>query len=178
MGKRWILPALVVLAALTWSDRTLRAQPEKIAPEIAEDISGIHQALDRLVGLLERAESNQHVELLIKRIELQERRLAPAQARLRSAEAEVDGLSDEITQLQSMQPRLEEELDEEIRSGVDPANSVARRMKDELDQALVGMENRLEIVVLRVRGHEDRVAEGRETIAILDDLLLELLDKE
>ena len=79
-----------------------QAPTEYESARVAKDVQGIHQALDRLVGLLESVQRQQSLELLLKRIEMHERRQAPLERRLRSAENDVDNLQDETKQLDLM----------------------------------------------------------------------------
>jgi TolA-binding protein len=142
--------------------------------ELDEDVAGIRQALDRLVVLLETVQHHQRVDLLLKRIELRERRLEPAERRLRSAEGDVEGLEGELVHMRAMKEQEEEKLDELIRTReIDYGD---RRQLEEIKTVEVALEARLDEARMRVRRYEDELADGREEIEILDEMLLELLE--
>ena len=146
--------------------------------EIASDVHGIHQALNRLVVLLEEVQQQQHVELLLKRIELKERRLAPLERRLRSAEDQVAGHEDELKHIEVMLTETEQEIDNEIRAGKDDPDGESRQRLEGLKRAVEPMNARLDEARLRMRRAEDDLLDGREEIEILDETLMELLEPE
>ena len=172
-----LMRALAVATILLLAPVT-GAQTDGSSTEIAADVQGIHQALNRMVVLLEEAQQQQHVELLLKRIELKERRLAPLEGRLRSAEDQVAGLEDELRHIEVMRNEAEQEIDDEIRTGVDDPQSETRQMLDTLERMVEPMNARLDEAGLRVRRAEDDLLDGREEIEILDELLMELLEPE
>jgi len=168
----------VLLVVLALGMPVVHAQSERSeaeAPALIEDVAGIRQALDRLVDLLETVQHNQRVDLLLKRIELRERRLAPLEKRLAGAQGDVEGIEAEQVHMESMREQQERELDEMIREGQETDDGV-RRMLREVELMQTAMEARLFDAQARVRRFEDELAEGREEIEILDEILLELLD--
>ena len=170
----------VFLVVLVLGTPLVHAQSDGSAvetPTLTEDVAGIHQALDRLVNLLERVQRNQRVDLLLKRIELRERRTAPLERRLTGAQAEMEGIEAEQVHMESMKEQQEQELDEIIREGKQTDDGV-RRMLREIELMQTAMEARLLDAQARVRRFEDELAEGREEIEILDEILLELLDSD
>ena len=170
----------VFLVVLVLGTPLVHAQSDGSAvetPTLTEDVAGIHQALDRLVNLLERVQRNQRVDLLLKRIELRERRLAPLEKRLAGAQSEVEGIEAEQVRMESMREQQERELDEIVREGRETDDGV-RRMLREVELVQNAMEARLSNAQSRVRRFEDELADGREEIEILDEMLLELLDSD
>jgi len=153
-----------------------QSAPDGSSSEIAADVQGIHQALRRLVLLLEQVQEQQHVELLLKRIELKERRLAPLERRLRSAEDQVSGLEDELKHIEVMLTETEQEIDNEIRAGKDDPDSESRQRLEGLRRAVEPTNARLDEARLRVRRAEDDLLDGREEIEDLDEVLMELLE--
>ena len=168
----------VFLAVLALGMPVVHAQSEGSeaeAPALIEDVAGIRQALDRLVILLETLQHNQRVDLLLKRIELRERRLAPLERRLAGAQGDMEGIEAEQVHMESMREQQERELDEIVREGKETDDGI-RRMLREVELMQTAMEARLFDAQARVRRFEDELAEGREEIEILDEMLLELLD--
>jgi predicted nucleic acid-binding Zn-ribbon protein len=168
---------VVVIFVLSLGAPGVLAAPEASAPELVDDVAGIRQALDKLVVLLETAQHNQRVELLLKRIELRERRLAPLEKRLAGAQSDVEGLEGERLHMEGMREQEEQELDEALRTGKEDHDSI-RRMLKEIDRMQAGMEARLDEARMRTRRFEDQLADGREEVEILDEILLELLDAD
>ena len=168
----------VFLLVLALGVPAVHAQSESSeleAPGLVDDVAGIRQALDRLVDLLETVQRNQRVDLLLKRIELRERRLSPLERRLAGAQGDMDGIEAEQVHMESMREQQERELDEIVREGKETDDGI-RRMLREVELMQTAMEARLFDAQARVRRFEDELAEGREEIEILDEMLLELLD--
>ena len=117
---------------------------------------------------------NQRVDLLLKRIELRERRLAPAERRLVNAQNDVENARDELRSMQAMRAQAEEEIDNAIRAG-EADDEGARHLLGEIDRREAVVVARQEEAATRVRRVEDDLADGREEIEILDEMLLELL---
>ncbi len=155
-----------------------QAPTEYESARVAKDVQGIHQALDRLVGLLESVQRQQSLELLLKRIEMHERRQAPLERRLRSAENDVENLQDEIIQLDVMWAQQEEQYEEELQEGGEVSASARRRMRNEFERMKIALESRADEARLRVQRAEDDLIDGREEIEILDEKLMERLDSE
>ncbi len=168
---------LVVLALGMPAVHAQSEVPEVETPALAENVAGIRQALDRLVELLETVQRNQRVDLLLKRIELRERRLAPLQKRLAAAQGDVEGSQAERVRMRAMKEQQERQIDESARAGSE-TDDIARLMLQEIEQVEAAMEARLEDAEARVRRFEDELAEGREEVEILDEILLELLDSD
>ncbi len=173
--KRCSRVVLVVLALGMPGVQAQTEMSEAEAPALIEDVAGIRQALDRLVGLLETVQRNQRVDLVLKRIELRERRLAPLERRLAGAQGDVESIQSELVHMEAMQEQQERELDESAREDLG-TNDGIRRMLQEIEQMQTGMQARLDDAQARVRRYEDELADGREEIYILDEMLLELLD--
>ena len=174
MKRRWTAIPIALFLALPMTPASADTPTPTPTVKLDEDVAGIRQALDRLVGLLETTQHHQRVDLLLKRIELRERRLDPLERRLRSAQSEVEGLADELVHLGAMKKQEEEELDDLLRSReIDEGD---RRELKEIERAEVGLQARLDEAQIRARKYEDELADGREEIEILDEMLLELLD--
>ncbi len=165
---------LIVLVLLGLTLPGTRIAADTPAPELGSDVAGIRSALDRLVVLMESVQHQQSVDLVLKRIELRERRLAPLEQRLQTAQTEMDGLRDELVHMSVMKEKLKEELDE-LSKASDVDEGQRLQMQD-LERVEAAIEARTDEARLRVRRYEDELAEGREEVEILDEMLLELLD--
>jgi len=178
MNTRSIGALLVVLILSALPAAGQSGSTDEIVAQLSDDVEGIRRALDRMVGLMETVRSQRDVDLLIKRIELHERRLAPLQSRLRSAESEINGNEEHLKHLELMQEQHEEILNEEIREGTDTPRSETRRVLDDIARDRAAAEERLELVRMRAQQYENDLARGRKEIEILDETLIELLQTE
>ena len=175
MRVRIVLAVLVLVIAWTSTSAQPRdgaATGEAAAPGLA----GIQQSLDRLVELFEAQLAYQRVDLLLKRIQLKERRLEPAERRLRGAQANLEGREAEVKRMKAMLVEQQSVLDDEIREGIDLPGSQTRQIISTLERAILTEGAQLDDERMRVRRIEDELAEQREEIEILDDLLLEMLE--
>jgi hypothetical protein len=172
----------LVALALSGLTSPVRAQPrsDDEGARLLEEVAGLNRSLDRLVALLERSLENQRIDLLLKRVDLKERRLAPLEAELRDAENEVLRAETEIRRMEDMQERQERLISRAVREGTDQPDSEARRMIQKIEASREYQAGRQDEAVQRVRQLEDRLAEGRDEIAIveatLNELLLQLLE--
>jgi len=173
------LVALVVVSLVAPAVALGQGAPADVASRsLAEDVGGIRSALERLVELQETAGHFREVDVLLRRIELLERRLEPAERQLQSAERTVRGMEDDLATLQKMREQHDEVLDEEIRKGVDVPRSGTRNMLADIERTLETREEQIKEARARARRFEDGLAERREEIEVLDDMLLELLEAE
>jgi hypothetical protein len=144
--------------------------------EMAEELAGIRVSLDRLVTLMETHVRHQRVDLLIRRITLRERRIDPLQGRLREAEQTQRAREEGLERLRAMILGEEAALDEAVRTGHAERETEVRRLLEELDGVTRVEQPLVDAGLLRVRQLEDQIAEEREEIQILDELLLEELE--
>ena len=82
-----------ILCLLTVTTGPVAAQPastDLVSAQLVEEMEGIRQALDRLVAFRESTDSYQQAELVMKRIELSERRLSPLEGKLFTVEAAIE----------------------------------------------------------------------------------------
>ena len=171
-----IVLALVLIAAALTPALAQAQDPAARGPGSPPELAAIQRSLDRLVELFESHLDYQRVDLLLKRIQLKERRLEPSERRLRDAEANLEGREEEIKRLKALLEEQRLMLDQEIREGVDRPDSGTRNMISEIERVIRTEEAQLDDVRMRVRRLEGELAEQREEIEILDDLLLELIE--
>jgi chromosome segregation ATPase len=168
--------AVLVLGALPAAGQPTAS--DHAVAQLSEEMKGIRQSLDRMAALLEATRRHQQIDLVLKRIALRERRLKPLEDRLRSAESEVEGISEHLKSLDRMQAQHEEELDAEIRDGLDDPRSETRRVLADIERTRTGAEERLEAAYSRGQQYENELAHGKRQIEILDEMLGELLEAE
>jgi chromosome segregation ATPase len=167
--------ALVSLA-LVFAVSTTPAQVPPESERIADELADIHLTLKRLVQLLEAAEARNDADLLLRRIDLMERRIAPLQGRVDSTQSEAHGLENEIRRMRAFEQELEDSIDEAVRDGSDTPENEQRELQSQIRSELKQLLEQLEVAELRKRQAEDDLADAREEIEVLDETLLELLN--
>lgn len=144
-------------------------------PRLVEEMSGVNRSLDQLVRLMESILEQQKTDLLLKRIEMKERRVSPLEAEMRNARNTASGISTEIERLQAMLDEWESAHRRAVRDGKE---AVAAEQLEMINQ----VRSNLEIEILsrddferRARDLEDEIALHRRVIEVLDDMLAEKL---
>jgi flagellar biosynthesis chaperone FliJ len=144
---------------------------------LAEEVAGVNRSLARLVELLEDSLANQRVELVLKRIDLKERRLAPLETELRDAENTVLRTESELQRIEDMREQQERQISRDLRDGSDSPDSDARQMMRKIETMVEFQQARLESGRERMRRLEDALAEGRRDMEVLEDKLAEMLEE-
>jgi len=178
MNRSWIGAALLAAWLVTGFEPGAAQTSGRSVGESAGlvgEVAGLRESLDRLVLLLERVAEQQKIDLLLKRIELGERRLIPVASDLRSLEGDYEDQKTKVKRYQEMLVQMEDALSEEIRRGVDRPDSEPRQMIPELERELQIEVGRIEDLERRIRRLEDELADGRREISVLDEQLRELL---
>lgn len=157
-----------------WSQVVTTAGEE--ASHLVEQLELLNRSLARLVELQERLLGNQRVDLLLKRIALEERRLAPLEKELLDARREFQELESRLEMIRGELDLQEENLREALMNGADAQKEQFRTAVDEMRRFLDIAEKRRDDMSARIRLLEDDLAEGREEIATLDAMLRELVD--
>lgn len=181
MRNPWIPRVIVffVLAA-AWIPASRAQQPapaEEAQGALLAEIAGLHRSLDQLVELLRAGLAHQKIDVMLKRIELKERRLAPLERRLRGTQDSILNSQGEIARLEQMKESTEQELADLIREGHEGAINESRYLMGEFEKAIRSEQATIEELERRVVELEDELADGRDEIAILDEKLAELLEE-
>lgn len=142
---------------------------------LAQEVAGVNRSLDRLVQMLSTMLEQQKIDLLLKRIEMRERRVLPLEQELRSARNAASEIVVEIDRLQAMLDEGESSAREALRDG----QEIEAR---EIGQMVTQIRLNLNVVVAsrdehqrRARDLEDQIGIQRREIEDLDDLLIEHL---
>jgi len=179
MRNHWI-PASICLGLLAVGLFPAHAQPPAPSGDetarLVEEVAGLHRSLDKLVVMLEQVIYQQQVDLMLKRIELKERRLDPMASHLRSLQREYDDRKSELKHYQEMLELEKDVISDEVREGTDRPDSGSRNQVKELERILTVETARIEDLERRMRQLEDDLAEGREEILVLDEQLREMLE--
>jgi hypothetical protein len=154
-----------------------RAQPGE-PDRMVEELAGIRGALSRIVQLLEAAQTRGEADLLLRRIEVMERRIAPLQSDVSQARSEIRGIESELLRLRTMEADLESQIAGAIRAGTDWADSPERAAQGQVRMELKQYEEQLVVAEHRERVAADSLATAREGIEALDAALLQTLERQ
>ena len=138
--------------------------------ELSENLGEIARSLRALLD-------NQDKLLLLRRIELAERRLEPLGSEVRRAASAVRNHEEEIAHIEQVRESFEREIDEAVRSGADPQQLSQRGELQNLESMIALQQQLLENARRSVIEAENDLARGRNEIAILDEQLQELLER-
>ena len=138
------------------------------APQLSAQLSQIQRVLERIADSLEGQLDGQRLDLMLKRLEVSERRVAPLQEQVRKAQAERSLLQDREEraklQLSEMADRIAagklELTDSEAEAVVAQMELDLEQLgsrSSELDRQLVGLENELTRVREEIRDWQDYV---------------------
>jgi hypothetical protein len=135
MKRTWIVAVLGVLALAFAVQPTVPQQPAaETEARMLEEVAGVHDSLDRLVGMLTELLDNQQVDLVLKRIDLKQRRLAPLERDLRSMEESLAGRKMEVRELRQMLEETEDRIQDQVREGTDRPDSEDRLMARQIER--------------------------------------------
>jgi hypothetical protein len=144
--------------------------------ELVREVAALRKTMEQAVVLLDRALVHQRVELLLKRLDLKERRVLPLESELRGARDELTASRNELARFEMILEETEQGISQEVRDGTDQPDSENRRLKQDLEQAVAHVQRNLESDEQRVRQLEDELAERLEEIELLEDSLQERLE--
>jgi chromosome segregation ATPase len=172
----------VLLALLLSQAATLSApaSPEEMPPSldatsVARQLAGINRSLETISAALASLLEQHETIVLLRRIDIEERRLSPLGEQLRRVRDEAESRKEEISRLEAMIEEAEERLSEAIRSGSEADREALQQEKKQIESILQLQEEQLAGLDLRIREAEDDLARGRRAIRILDEQLQERL---
>jgi chromosome segregation ATPase len=173
------LPVAGVFVVATSGGATEPAGGDRVARELA----GLNRSLESVVAVLERLERKQDLALLLRRIELKERRLLPREQALRSSSSTLENMRSDLEQLRHYRESVREQISSAIREGAvgpeaDEIMAGLRRQEAEAVNLLDSRTKEVEALELRRQVLEDEVAEQREEVEILEERLDAFLEEE
>jgi chromosome segregation ATPase len=177
LGRRAGLALVVIL--LTLGGGALAAEPSPAASAaalelLAREVAGMRASLERIAHRLDELSAGQEIDLLLRRIALRERRLETPTAELRRLRGQLASAQEERMQLALYLESLAEEVTRGQLGGEDVAE-----LQDEGEQVEALLEGRLaeiDSIEVRIIPLENEIAEAREEIEILEEILDERLE--
>ncbi len=174
-----ILIALIpvaLIAAIWFSPATGQGVPGDTPEQVVRELAGIQQSLDDLVVLLSTMRRNQDADLILRRIEMHERRLAPLEGRLeRNGREQLDARAS-MSNSEEWKSQTEERIHEIKREG---REEVPLQIHQELrmaEQRMIQEQERFDRLQQQQIELEDALADRRDEVEILEDLLHELVE--
>ena len=177
MKKTLIALIPVALIVAIWvSPATGQDAPGNTPERVVRELAGIQESLDDLVALLATMRRNQDADLILRRIEMHERRLAPLEGRLeRNGREQLDAKTS-MGNIKEWKIQTEERIREIEREG---REEVPLQMHQEVrmaEQQMTQEQERFDRLQQKQIELEDALADRRDEVEILEDLLLELVE--
>ncbi len=144
---------------------------------MVEEVAGLRASVDELVTLLDRYMSYQKIELMLKRVDLKQRQLAPMERELRTHKDDLDSAVRELEDLEMYVAQVELEIEQELRSGGDIRDSEARRIMKEIAARRETLEERMADLERSVMELENGVASRKRELLDLEDVLADMLEE-
>ena len=177
MKKTLIAIVPVALIAAIWVSPAPGQDATGDIPERAvRELAAIQDSLDELVVLLSTMRRNQEADLILRRIEMHERRLAPLDGRLDRNGREQQDAKTSMGNIKEWMSQTEERIREIEREG---REEVPLELYQELrmaEQQLTQEQERLEMLQQKQIELENTLADRRDDVEILEDLLSELVE--
>lgn len=161
------VPAAAALAAET--------APEDPHRSVVRELAGLNRTLQQIQGVLERLLVQQELDLLMKRIDLKARRLAPLQSELRGIRGSIESTNGEMKRSGAFKKQLQAELERYRELRRDTNGSAEERSLQDVESEIDLIEERLETLQRRQIEVEDELAARRQEIQFLEDALDERL---
>ena len=177
MKKTLIALISVALIVAIWVSPARGQETPADTPErVVRELAGIQGSLDDLVVLLQAMRRNQDADLILRRIEMHERRLAPLEGWLdRNGREQLDAKTS-IGNLEEWKSQTEERIHEIEREGREEVPIEMHQEVRMAEQQLSREQERFEGLQQKQIDLENALAERREEVEILEDLLRELLE--
>ena len=167
---------IALIAAIWVSPATGQEAPADTPEQVVRELAGIQESLDDLVVLLSTMRRNQDADLILRRIEMHERRLAPLEGRLDRNGREQQQAKTSMANIEEWKSQTEEQIFEIERAGRDevplPMRQEVHMAEQQMDREL----ERLDTLQQRQIELENALADRRDDVEILEDLLRDLVD--
>ena len=144
--------------------------------ELVAEVAGLRASVDELVGLLDRYVGYQKIELMLKRVDLKQRQLAPLEHELRNQKDDLDASNRELKDLEMYASQMEREIEEELQRGGGLHESEVRSLMKEVATRREDLDKRVADLERSVMGLENDVASRKRELLDLEDILADMLE--
>ena len=167
---------IVCLCSASSPAAAQEAPPATPAPGgLEEQVAQLNHSLDRIASMLEQVLDVQQADLLMKRLQLLQARLAPGERDLTRAVEDYSDREEESVALRDRWKAMEAQIREEEKAGDPDAARDLEMIRLDFEAQTASVQRRLDAAYLRVQELENGLAASREDIAILEELLDERL---
>jgi hypothetical protein len=171
-----VLIPVALIAAIWFSPVTGQETPRDTPEQVVRELAGIQESLDDLVLLLSTMRRNQDADLILRRIEMHERRLAPLEGRLEHNNREQQDAKTSISNIEQWKLQTEERIDEIEREGREEVSTELLREVRMAEQQMIQEQGRYERLLQQQIDLENTLADRRDDVEILEDVLNELVE--
>lgn len=173
----WRLRLIAVGALAIWLQPS--ALPQEAIPgtesTVVDELTQLNGSLTRLVEMMEEFLEGQEADLLMKRLEILQRRLLPTQDELQRTRRNYESTVEEIDALQTRYELFQKSIEEEEVAGQAPSERTHAIVTMEYESQIQSLTGRRDRLWLQLDALEQRVAWSRDNIANLEALLDEKL---
>lgn len=175
--KKWFGIALTVgvlaVAAVLAAGSPPQAEPPT-DQELVEEVRKLNGTLERMGILLEDFLDRQRVDMLMKRIEIKSRRLAPMEEELRQVRTRRESLQEEVKMIRMELERFEGDAEDPDNPDREASKELARQMRAQLEPRAEMVQDSIGDLDLRIVEMETAILSRRDEIQAWE----ELVDKE
>lgn len=164
-------PMAVPSGETTAPARDLAPVTDEVGWSVVQEMAGLNATLQQIQAVLDRLLIQQELDLLMKRIDLRSRRVAPMESELRGIKSSVRSTTEEIQHLELYREELEESAADRREQGLEETGSAEEREQRDIESRLSVVTERLESLQRRQIEVENELAEQREEIQFLEDAL-------
>ena len=174
MHRKLVLP--VVAVALLLTTPTAGTAAEAADASIARELAELNRSLRSIADVLERLDRKQNVTLLLRRIEIKERKILPRESALRGSRSTLESMTTDLGQIESYLEQAREQIAATIREGAVGPDAehrldALRREETEATRMIEAREREIEQHEQRQLELEDELEDLRDEIEDLEALL-------
>jgi len=167
---------VALIAAIWVPPATGQDGPGDTPEQVTRELAGIRESLDDLVTLLSTMRRNQDADLILRRIEMHERRLAPLEVRLDRNGREQLEAKTAIGNIGEWKSQTEERIREIERAGREEVPLDFHHEVRMAGQQITHEQERLDRLQQKQIELENALADRRDEVEILEDLLDDLVE--
>lgn len=167
---------IVALAAAAVLPPAL-AQEEPPAPgrTLQQEMAEVNRTLREIVDLMRLSLERHELDVLIRRLELYSRSLAPREQELRRAQANKESVEQELERMEAFMAQLEEEMARDAETGLEAPDSGLERQRADFETHQKLLKDRRWNLEQRIIELENDLTDRRRQIEALEEVVDERL---
>ena len=176
MKKTLVGFSLSVFVVLFWIAPAVGQDNRAVAPEsIVSELAHIQQSLEDLVDLMSASRRYEDADLILRRIEMHERRMAPVERQIERNQREHVDAQTNLGWMEKRVSQTEKRVRKIEREGIQVSDELFGQVTGAI-QAVEREKARIEALKLQRIELENGIAGKRDEVKVLEDSLRELLD--